>query len=513
MDICMKEELGAPADAAKGPSVTPVTPEGVPRVAPERDSHGSIQAGEESAPKEVDGQKAIDPTLSLHPLKVSFYEAVAKQLLDDELHEVAVALCGALRVRANVALPPDLLFSIYKAAAFQPSQEVAGAAAALTAQNLLLGGSPPDSDPATRGITGGSQESSGTSGALAAAGAAARTTEEGETLSPTSPSRSGSLAEDRQWQPLRPRAVPPLTEGEQQLVFNPYPNSEGRGPPGAIDTRGLEAQVTSTIVCSASFQYVRMSPSCSTQGCVSAACNGDMSVVVAGALDGSVRLLPVKSGRETPGATVGGPPSSSPPGGVAAGNARVLQKHDGPVSSVVLSPDSRICFSGSSDSTVKLFDISATKAKPAGGPIDLQLFDGVTGLLANKIPDAHNGMPVTSLMWSRSGRFLLSSGFDGHSRIWDVRRGQQLLAIRTGTRTDRRAVSVFLQTEAFIASFSGGDFNKKSGICAMAASPFSFSAVTGTADGEYDLGRFPELQPRVSETRYPQLFALTHLQE
>ncbi|OEH80519.1 hypothetical protein cyc_06357 [Cyclospora cayetanensis] len=316
MDICMKEELGAPADAAKGPSVTPVTPEGVPRVAPERDSHGSIQAGEESAPKEVDGQKAIDPTLSLHPLKVSFYEAVAKQLLDDELHEVAVALCGALRVRANVALPPDLLFSIYKAAAFQPSQEVAGAAAALTAQNLLLGGSPPDSDPATRGITGGSQES--------------------------------------------------------------------------------------------------MSPSCSTQGCVSAACNGDMSVVVAGALDGSVRLLPVKSGRETPGATVGGPPSSSPPGGVAAGNARVLQKHDGPVSSVVLSPDSRICFSGSSDSTVKLFDISATKAKPAGGPI----------------ATLRDVFPITCLSAHPCGEFLYAGTTHPIVRLYDLQTLRAFASLR-----------------------------------------------------------------------------------
>ncbi|KAL8271823.1 hypothetical protein Esti_004213 [Eimeria stiedai] len=520
MDGNLKEEPGAPSlDAAEGPSGQPSL------TGPPAEPAGPSADGF--------GQGPLGPS-SLHPLKVSFYEAVVKQLLDDELHEVAVALCGALHVRANNLLPPDLLFTIFKAAAFQPAQGAAAGAAAAAAQDLLLNSQAPPSRP-----LGPPGEQDTTLPVAAQSDEPAAIPIDSE--SPMAgPSRSGSGAEDslsspqqqkqrhqRQWQPLRPRAVPPLAEGEQQLVFNPYPSGEGSGgSQGPPDTRGLEAHVSASIVSSAPCKYC----------CISAACNADMSLAVGGALDGSVRLLEVKE-QQGPPPSVG--PSGAPPTGRPSGKTRLLLTHEGPVNSVAIGPDSRLCFSGSSDTTVKIFDLSPPKTKTSGslvatlrdvypvtavsphpcgdylyvgtahpivrlydlktlrafaslrapgapgapgapvhqrGPLtdirpsqdgsvlaaasedgSIHLFDGVTGHLVNKLPNAHNGMPVTSLRWSRSGRFVLSAGLDGQTRIWDMRRGQQLLTFRTGERTDRRATSVFLQNEAFVASISGGE--------------------------------------------------------
>lgn len=76
MDICTKEESSAPADAGKAPRLGPLSPAGAPT--------SPSDAGEEEAHVAVDGQQTPGAAVSLHPLKISFYEAVAKQLLDDE---------------------------------------------------------------------------------------------------------------------------------------------------------------------------------------------------------------------------------------------------------------------------------------------------------------------------------------------------------------------------------------------------------------------------------------------
>ncbi|KAL8432393.1 hypothetical protein ACSSS7_004643 [Eimeria intestinalis] len=539
-------------------------------------------------PADVFGQ-GPPVSVSLHPLKVSFYEAVVKQLLDDELHEVAVALCGSLHVRANNLLPPDLLFTIFKAAAFQPAQgtEAAAAAVAAATQRLLLN----NQAPSTKPPPGPPGEPDNTGGPLTPPLPEEAAAIPVDTDSPMEgPSGSGSGPEafmsslqqqqhqqqrqQQQWQPLRPRTVPPLTEGEQQLVFSPYPTGEGSGgpqggPQGAPDTRGLEAHVSASIISSTSCKY----------SCISAACSADMSLVLGGALDGSVRLLEVKEQHGGP--PSGGPSCGGPPTGRSPGKTRLLVNHEGPadavdsVSAAAATPPSRSSTSappkqkpqgaswvsstsssrssssiskssssrtrnndsssgsdGSSSSStpaqgttaaaitelatarkslllppatlrdvypitaisphpsgdflyvgtthpiVRLYDLKTLRAFASlrspgapgvpGAPVhqrgpltdirpsqdgsvlaaasedgSIHLFDGVTGHLVNKLPDAH--------------KFVLSAGLDGQTRIWDMRRGQQLLTFRTGERTDRRATSVFLQNEAFVASISGGE--------------------------------------------------------
>eukprot|EP00921_Rhytidocystis_pertsovi_P010613 GHVQ01017088.1.p1 GENE.GHVQ01017088.1~~GHVQ01017088.1.p1 ORF type:complete len:194 (-),score=3.59 GHVQ01017088.1:1198-1779(-) len=62
-----------------------------------------------------------------------------------------------------------------------------------------------------------------------------------------------------------------------------------------------------------------------------------------------------------------------------------------------------------------------------------------------------SGSTVQSVAWSRSQRYLLSSGTDGQSRIWDIRRGSQILVIGKGARSKHVAGSVFVCGEQFIA--------------------------------------------------------------
>lgn len=365
MDICTKDEAGFSAafeEAHRLPHIAP--PEGTPELSDAREDETHVH---------VDGQEAPGVAVSLHPLKISFYEAVAKQLLDDELQEVAEALCEALCLRANNLLPPDLLFTVFKAAAFQPSQDAAAAAAAAAAQSLLLKTGDSSREAArSPGAPVSNMEADGTPVAPSAATATAAVD---VAASPASPSRSGSLAEggavspfhqqqqrqQRQWQPLRPRPVPTLTEGDQQFVFNPYPNPEGAGNQGGgltgtPDIRGLEAQVSATVVCSTSFKHA----------CITTACTADASLVVGGGIDGSVRLIEVK---EQQSSALGG--AMAPPTG-SSGKTRLLLTHDGPVNSVAIGPDSRLCFSGSSDTTVKVFDINPAKTKTSGAPLGNQ---------------------------------------------------------------------------------------------------------------------------------------------
>lgn len=196
------------------------------------------------------------------------------------LHDAAVALCGALHLRANNLLPPDLLFTVFKAAAFQPTQDAAATAAAAAASQKLLPKSGDFKDANNLGLPGPQLDTDSTPvtppGAVTAPTNVAAD-DPNDSQSPLGPTRIGRDADGlvstqqqqqkqpqrqhRQWQPLRPRAVPPLTDSERQFAFNPYSNPDAGGtqgvPSGALtDTRGLEAQVSANIVCSAPFKYV-----------------------------------------------------------------------------------------------------------------------------------------------------------------------------------------------------------------------------------------------------------------
>ena len=96
--------------------------------------------------------------------------------------------------------------------------------------------------------------------------------------------------------------------------------------------------------------------------------------------------------------------------------------HDGPVTSVAMTPDGLIGISGSLDRTVRVWDL-----RPDRG-LGVHRLDGHTG-------------PVFAVAFGPDNRLVLSGGGDRTIRLWDLKTGRpdgQPLASRVGRRRPRR---------------------------------------------------------------------------
>eukprot|EP00811_Abedinium_folium_P031603 NODE_5159_length_1802_cov_12.317015.p1 GENE.NODE_5159_length_1802_cov_12.317015~~NODE_5159_length_1802_cov_12.317015.p1 ORF type:complete len:435 (+),score=102.85 NODE_5159_length_1802_cov_12.317015:61-1305(+) len=82
----------------------------------------------------------------------------------------------------------------------------------------------------------------------------------------------------------------------------------------------------------------------------------------------------------------------------------------------------------------------------------IQIWDAVSHRRVNRLQQAHNGSPVCSLRWSRNMAYLLSSGADGRSRLWDLRRGAEIFCMGFGPRTCDFSSAVFAAGERYVAS-------------------------------------------------------------
>jgi len=56
----------------------------------------------------------------------------------------------------------------------------------------------------------------------------------------------------------------------------------------------------------------------------------------------------------------------------------------------------------------------------------IKLWDGVSNLAVNTIPNAHNGAEVTSVQFTKNQKYLLSCGKDGTVRLWELSTGRQV---------------------------------------------------------------------------------------
>jgi len=88
----------------------------------------------------------------------------------------------------------------------------------------------------------------------------------------------------------------------------------------------------------------------------------------------------------------------------------------------------------------------------------LKVFDGVTGGLVADKGKAHSGSDVTSVMFSRTGDYLLSSGRDGQAILWDLRKYHT--AVRTfgvHQRLSHRPTAKFLFREDVVVATNDQD--------------------------------------------------------
>ncbi|CAE8605767.1 unnamed protein product, partial [Polarella glacialis] len=65
---------------------------------------------------------------------------------------------------------------------------------------------------------------------------------------------------------------------------------------------------------------------------------------------------------------------------------------------------------------------------------------------------AHSGCAVASVRWSRGLRYLLTSGHDGRTRLWDVRMGKEVFCMGFGPRSCEFSSAVFITGERYIAT-------------------------------------------------------------
>ena len=139
-------------------------------------------------------------------------------------------------------------------------------------------------------------------------------------------------------------------------------------------------------------------------------------------------------------------------GGLAFGEIKpvVQMGHGGPVNSITFSPDGRLLASGSSDKTIKLWEVSTGRLLKtlkghvedvnsvafspdgrllAGGGDDsvIKLWEVSTGKLMYTFKGSWNG--VLSIAFSPDGKYLASGSRDGILRIWRVSTGKLLYAV------------------------------------------------------------------------------------
>nr|CAB3234104.1 cleavage stimulation factor subunit 1 [Phallusia mammillata] len=110
-------------------------------------------------------------------------------------------------------------------------------------------------------------------------------------------------------------------------------------------------------------------------------------------------------------------------------------QHKRGVNCVCYSPTGNIYASGSKDGAIKIWD-------------------GVSNRCVSTTVGAHDGDDICSVVFSRNGKYLLTSGKDSVARLWDMAAPSQAVQVYTGAELSgkqvHRAQAVFNHTEDYV---------------------------------------------------------------
>uniref|UniRef100_H2ZR08 Cleavage stimulation factor subunit 1 n=1 Tax=Ciona savignyi TaxID=51511 RepID=H2ZR08_CIOSA len=110
-------------------------------------------------------------------------------------------------------------------------------------------------------------------------------------------------------------------------------------------------------------------------------------------------------------------------------------QHKGPINCLSYNPTGNIYASGSKDGAIKIWD-------------------GVSNRCVATYPEAHDGYDVCSAVFSRNGKYLLSSGKDSVARLWSLAAPGRPVLVYTGAELSgkqaHQAQAVFNHTEDYV---------------------------------------------------------------
>uniref|UniRef100_F6SML9 Cleavage stimulation factor subunit 1 n=2 Tax=Ciona intestinalis TaxID=7719 RepID=F6SML9_CIOIN len=110
-------------------------------------------------------------------------------------------------------------------------------------------------------------------------------------------------------------------------------------------------------------------------------------------------------------------------------------QHKGPINCISYNQTGNYYASGSKDGEIKIWD-------------------GVSSRCIMKFPDAHDGDDVCSVVFSRNGKYLLTSGKDSVARLWSLAAPTHPVLVYTGAelsgKQTHQAQAVFNHTEDYV---------------------------------------------------------------